>query len=164
MIVLLGKPIKNWECIYEDCEASCCRTRREITLLDIKRIVEATGKQPEDFVSITTGYIPYTLKRKDGKCVFLTENYQCVLHDSGAKPILCKMYPFMLQKILYGDEPIMFISPVQDCPGYGRGPPFTKETLDEIKRQGKVYLAELRRIARYKKRRVRLEEILQKEL
>jgi len=164
MIVVLGKSIKNWECIYETCEAFCCKTQREITLLDIKRIVESTGKQPEDFISITNGPVPYTLKRKDGKCVFLMENYQCVLHDLGAKPILCRMYPFMLQKIVYGDEPIMFIKPVSDCLGYGKGPLFTKENLDEIKKQGQMYVAELRKIARYRNQGVKPEEILQKEL
>jgi Fe-S-cluster containining protein len=164
MIVVLGSPIKNWECIYETCEAFCCKIPREVTVLDIKRIVESTGKPPEDFISITTGYVPYTLKRKDGKCVFLTKNYRCVLHDLGAKPILCKMYPFMLQKIVYGDEPIMFIKPVSDCPGYGKGPLFTKEMLNEIKKQGQTYVAELRKIARYRKQGLKPKEILQKEL
>lgn len=82
----------------------------------------------------------------------------------GAKPILCKMYPFMLQKIVYGDEPIMLIKPVSDCPGYGRGPPFTKENLDEIKKQGQIYVAELRKIAKYRKQGVTPREIIDKEL
>ena len=164
MIVVLGRSIKNWKCVYESCEASCCKTQREVTVLDIKRIVESTGKQPEEFISITTNHVPYALKRKDGRCVFLMEKYQCALHDLGAKPILCKMYPFMLQKIIYGDEPIMFIKPVSDCPGYEKGPLFTKEDLDEIKRQGQIYVAELRKIARYRKQGLKPKEILQREL
>lgn len=164
MIVVLGNSIKNWKCIYESCEAFCCKTRRGVTLLDIKRIVESTGKPLEEFISITTDHVPYTLKRKDGKCVFLMENYQCELHDLGAKPILCKMYPFMLQKIVYGDEPIMFIKPVSDCPGYGKGPLFTEEDLNEIKKHGQIYVAELRKIARYRKQEVTPQEIIEKEL
>lgn len=164
MIVVLGKPVKNWKCTYEVCEASCCKIQREVTISDIKRIVELTGKKPGDFISITSGYMPYALKRKDGKCVFLRNNYQCDLHDLEAKPILCKMYPFMLQKIAYGDEPIMFIKPVADCPGYGEGPLFTEEILSDIRKQGQTYVIELRKMAGYRNQGIKPEEIMQKEL
>lgn len=167
MIVVLGEPIKKWECIYKVCEAVCCKIPREVTLLDIKRIVEATGKAPEDFISITTdkGYIiPFALKRRGGGCVFLGKNYRCVLHDTEAKPILCRMYPFMLHKIVYGDEPMLFINPVPDCPGYGKGQAFTQKHLAEIKKQGQIYVTELRKIARYRHQGINPKEILQKEL
>ena len=74
------------------------------------------------------------------------------------------MYPFMLQKIVYGDESIMLIKLVSDCPRYGRGPLFTKENLDEIKKQGQIYVAELRKIAKYRKQGVTPREIIDKEL
>jgi len=58
----------------------------------------------------------------------------------------------------------MFIKPVSDCPSYTGGPPFTKEILEEIKKQGQIYVAELRKIAKYGKQGLKPEEILRKEL
>lgn len=167
MVVILGEPVKKWKCIYKVCKASCCKIPRKLTLSDIKKIAEKTGRAPEDFVSITKDEdrgIPFVLKRKGDECIFLGKDYQCELHDKGAKPLLCRMYPFMLHKIIYGDEPVMLIKRIPECPGYGEGSTLTEEFLDEIKRQGQTYVTELRKIIKYRQQGINPEEIIQKKL
>ncbi len=167
MIVVLGGPIARWKCTYKACEAACCKTPRELTLSDIKAVVETTGMAAEDFVSIEASKnhgIPFILKREKDKCIFLGKEHHCELHNKGAKPLLCKMYPFMLDKVNFGDEPIMFIKPVLNCPGYGKGQTFSKKQLNEIKKQGQAYITELRKIMRYRNQGIKPKEIIKKEL
>lgn len=166
MIIVLGKPVGRWACIYDACGAKCCRMEREITPSDVRRIVRATGSRVEDFalVSDEDATMPFKLKRMNGKCAFLLDDQKCRLHDLDAKPVLCQMYPFLIHKITYGDEPIMEIDPVPECPGYGVGPPLSQEALDQIKKKGHTFMDEVREVVRAKRRGKRPREIIEEAL
>ncbi|MGQ9469890.1 MAG: YkgJ family cysteine cluster protein [Nitrososphaerales archaeon] len=162
MIVVLGKPVERWKCTYEVCNALCCKMEREIMPKDIEKIAQVTGRRVDNFVVVSDeeSSIPFKLKRINDKCIFLLDDLRCELHDLNAKPILCQMYPFLIQKITYGDEPIMYINPVPECPGYGIGPNLDKETLDQIVKKGQIFIDEIRKIAQFRLKGKRPEEIL----
>jgi len=162
---VVGEPVKRWKCAYKACEALCCRMERELTLKDIREISKAAGKKVEDFVQVKPnrrGAVPFTLKRKRGRCVFLQENFQCQLHPLGAKPSLCRIYPFLLSRVIYGDEPILEVRPAQDCPGIGRGPRFGEEAVKTVAESAKNYLEGLREVVKLSRRGLKPEEILEK--
>jgi Fe-S-cluster containining protein len=162
MLMVLGKPFERWKCVYKSCRARCCRIDRELTPLDIRRISEETGKPYEDFVEVAPrkNKMPFLLKRTKGKCVFLGPDYKCELHRVKAKPLLCQMYPFLLSKVIYADELIMEISPVEDCPGYGKGPRFGKKAQRLLAANARVYLSELGNVASQRRRGMTPEGIL----
>ncbi|MFH1328279.1 MAG: YkgJ family cysteine cluster protein [Candidatus Bathyarchaeota archaeon] len=165
MLMIVGEPVKRWHCEYSACKALCCKLKRELTLSDIKKITEVTGKKTSEFVTVATnhkGVVPFTLKKTKGKCVFLGKDYKCQIHKSDAKPTLCQIYPFLLQKILYGDEPIMVIKPAEDCSGIGKGPKFDEKTLKKIAENAQAYITEVRKIVRLKQQGLGAEDILKK--
>gem|GEM_PF-1660830 len=164
MIVVLGQPIERWSCIYVNCQAFCCRFSRELTPRDIKEIMEKTGRKPEDFVEFSSGPMPFKLKLVNGKCIFLNEDFSCSLHTLNAKPLLCKIYPFMLDKVYYGEEPIVQLAPVKECPGYEVGEKLGEEFFSELSKTIADYLAELRKVASLRKAGLSPREILEKLL
>jgi len=167
MVMVAGEPVERWRCNYQVCQAACCRIERGLTLLDIKEIVKATRKAPQEFVTLSTvegPSLPLVLKRRGGGCIFLEQDHGCALHNTGAKPLLCRMYPFLLSRIIPADEPMMVITPAADCPGYGTGPVLEKSFMNEIRRYGRLYVNELRRILRYRNQGVEPKEILRREL
>lgn len=162
MIVILGETVERWSCIYADCKALCCRASRELTPRDVKLISEKTGLNYSKFLTLSSGAMPFKLKLVGGKCVFLGEDYGCSLHSLNAKPLLCRIYPFMLSKVHYGDEPIMQLSPVKECPGYGFGEKLDDAFLTEVSKVINEYLSELRRVISLKKSGLGPEEVLRK--
>lgn len=138
---------------------------RELTLKDIRKISENTGMRLENFVQIKPNKktsVPFTLKRKKGKCVFLRENFQCQLHLLGVKPSLCRIYPFLLSRVIYGDEPILEVKPAQDCPGIGKGARFGEEAVKAVAESAKNYLEGLREVVKLSRQGLKPKEILEK--
>ena len=164
LIVILGQPVEKWNCIYTECQALCCRLSRALTPKDIKNIREKTGKKLDDFVETTSGPMPFRLKLVDGKCVFLNEDFSCKLHPLNAKPLLCKIYPFLLDKVFYGEEPIVQLAPVKECPGYGVGEKLDDAFFSELSKIVGEYLEELRRVVSLKKSGLSPREILERLL
>jgi len=102
--------------------ASCCEVTpgeqlATLTLADVTRLVEATGRSPASFCEdewlteteaqeyearrpLYAGYFRhqprrFTLKRRDGACVFHTRATGCLLSE-GVRPTACRLYPFEL--------------------------------------------------------------------
>ncbi len=161
MLMILGEPIKRWRCIYRACEARCCRLRRELTLTDIRRITDKTGLPPAKFVKIVANQtVPFTLRRRGGRCVFLGKNFKCQLHDLNAKPILCKIYPLLLRRVIYGDEPIFEATLAEACPGIGKGPTFYQEAVKTVTANAQAYISGLREIIRLRQQGLTAEGLL----
>lgn len=99
--------------------ASCCEVREgdrlaTITRVDVERIQAATGKSADSFVEqewllpaecsdyetqrpLYRGYfrsetVRWSLRHRNGACVFLDRTRGCVLGES--RPTACKLYPF----------------------------------------------------------------------
>jgi len=102
--------------------ASCCEVKpgeqlATLTLADVARIVEATGRSPARFCEdewlteaeaqdyearrpLYAGYFRhqprrFTLQRRDGACVFLDRQRGCSL-SAEVRPTACRLYPFEL--------------------------------------------------------------------
>lgn len=90
------------------CDANCCKTYTlTATAFDILRIMEATGRKPEEFATLHPARLlsfdpdmtldmegdnwAYLLGLKSHPCVFLSKN-QCPIHS--AAPLSCRRYPF----------------------------------------------------------------------
>jgi len=167
LLMVLGEPLKKWKCTYKSCGALCCKVRREVTPTDVRRIIQATGMSPEKFTSISADEsrrIPFTLKRRRGNCIFLGEKYECQLHRLNAKPILCRMYPFLLKRVIYADELIMQIKPAEGCPGYGKGPRFGRKAEREVAANARAFIKDLRKVAQQRRQGIKPEEILKRVL
>ncbi len=130
MIVFLDR-VENWECLYEECSAKCCSEGIELTLEDVERI----SKRHSDFFRIEDTRI--LLKGKDGRCIFLRDDLKCGIED--IKPVACRLLPFVIHEVRYGDEPFIKLRLVVDCPGVGNG---NNVDLGEIERNATVFLHE----------------------
>ncbi|MEW6748150.1 MAG: YkgJ family cysteine cluster protein [Candidatus Micrarchaeota archaeon] len=92
------------------CKSECCKTYTiSVTIFDIIRIMEATGKPWQDFAVLHQARLlsfdpdttidmeddgwTYLLGIKSHPCVFLEKNL-CSIHN--AAPLSCKRYPFRL--------------------------------------------------------------------
>jgi len=130
MIIFLEK-VENWECLYRECSARCCSEGIELTLQDVDRI----SQRHSDFFRIEDDRI--LLKGKEGKCVFLQKDLKCSIED--IKPVACRLLPFVIHKVRYGDEPFIKLRLIVDCPGIGNG---GDVDLNEIERHATVFLHE----------------------
>jgi len=125
LIIYSPFKIERFECRYKECGAKCC-TSRVITAKGIERIAQATGMEPEEFVEGEEGRGLFKLKGEEGRCIFLEEDYSCSLHNRGAKPLSCQLYPFLFDGIIYSDELVLKVRAAEECPGIGVG-----EEVDE---------------------------------
>ncbi len=130
MIIFLEN-VENWECLYQECGARCCSEGIELTLEDVERISE----RHSDFFKVEDSRI--LLKGRDGKCVFLQEDLRCGIED--IKPVACRLLPFVIHEVRYGDEPFIKLKLVVDCPGVGSG---KAVDLGEIERYATLFLHE----------------------
>ncbi len=75
-------------------------------------------------------------KRSDGRCVFLTEENRCRIHElhgEAAKPAVCRMFPLQVVPL----EEHAVITPRRSCPTAAADEgPAIKEQLPELKRSG----------------------------
>lgn len=130
MIIFLEK-VENWECLYTECSARCCSEGIELTFEDVKRISE----RHTDFFRIDDSKI--ILKGKDGRCIFLRDDLKCEIED--IKPVACRLLPFIIHEVRYGDEPFIKLKLVVDCPGVEHG---SNVDLGEIERNATLFLHE----------------------
>ncbi len=130
MIIFLDK-VETWDCLYNECSARCCSEGIELTLEDVERI----SKRHSDFFRIEGDRI--ILKGKNGKCIFLQEDLKCGIED--IKPVACRLLPFVIHEVRYGDEPFIKLKLVVDCPGIGNG---GSVNLEEIEKNATVFLHE----------------------
>ncbi|GBE19168.1 flagellin N-methylase [archaeon BMS3Abin16] len=151
MVLVYGEPIKRWSCEFTECGALCCKAGREVTIGDIKRITCATGKNPEDFLeSLESKGGLFHLKGKGDRCIFLADDLSCSLHEKGAKPIFCQMYPFKFDGIIYADDLILKVRPAHNCPTIGKGEELTEDFEIAIESLGNRFLRDIEDFIRLK--------------
>jgi len=122
--IISDREIKRWKCAYKECKALCCEYPPLITMGSIKRISDATKLKPEEFIHLSEdkpGLFRLKTREKDGKCYFLNDDYSCKLHKIDKHPLFCRMLPFKFDGLAYGDEIILKLKAIEECPGYGRG-------------------------------------------
>jgi len=165
MVLIYGEPVKKWNCTFLACEAKCCEGGREVTLGDVKRIMKALSLKPEEFLKELEGKGGiFRLKSKKNKCIFLQENYACMLHNANAKPLLCQMYPFRFNGIIYADEAILKIKVMKECPGLGKGKKIGREFEAKIEELGNRFIEEVEEFLRLqKKEKKALKDMLKSE-
>jgi len=160
MVVIYSEPFERWKCVFRDCGAACCTAGREVTAGDIKRISKATGRSPEDFAELKDERGHFRLKGVGGKCIFLNEDSTCQLHALKVKPILCRMYPFRFDGIVYSDEVLLKVGVVRDCPGFGKGEKSSEELEVRIEGLGNQFVRELKDFLKLKHKGLGNKEII----
>jgi lysine-N-methylase len=98
--------LQNWDC--QGCSACCRQYHVSVSPEEMKRI-EGQGWEKDPEMQGVPYFVPvggwlskksYRLNhREDGACVFLDANNACRIHQqhgSAAKPLACRVYPFML--------------------------------------------------------------------
>ena len=100
------------------CADLCCRLGGPELLEDDVKRIEATGHsrkyflEPEKMNQSTLTHAVGTLKtRKDGSCIFLTQNSEMEIICSIYKfrPMLCKIYPFIIESLHQNKIALKFI-------------------------------------------------------
>lgn len=162
MVIVYGKPIERWKCIFRECGAQCCHAEREATARDLKRISKGTGLKPEEFADLHEEEGLFKLKGKNGSCIFLNEDFSCQLHAKGIKPILCRMYPFRFDGVIYSDEIVLKIKVREACPGLGKGSELDEVFETAIEGLGNDFVKDIRDFLRLKSKGLGITEILEK--
>lgn len=95
--------LQNWDC--HAC-SDCCRIEAEVSVAEKDRIEKLDLAGDPEVGSgpwfVGKGWSPrrWLLKRRaDGRCVFLTSQNRCRLHERfgvEAKPFACRLFPFLL--------------------------------------------------------------------
>ncbi|MGQ9478678.1 MAG: YkgJ family cysteine cluster protein [Thermoproteota archaeon] len=131
-------PHVRFECIY--C-SKCCREdkgdERHIVLTgnDAKEISIITGMSIEEFAeSNESERYPYVMKLTNGKCPFLGEDLRCRIYTY--RPIICRFYPFVMQKIK--KKYVFHVD--SSCPGIGRGSYLDEEFFRNLIREAEMRL------------------------
>ncbi len=145
-MLIYSAPLAKWKCVYKKCSAQCCVGGREVTAGDIKRINGVTNLKPEEFAVLSDEKGLFRLRnRKDGDgCYFLRDDYSCKLHGTEGKPLLCRMYPFKFDGIVYGDEIFLKVRAVEDCPGFGSGGQLEADFEARLEGLGNKFVRELK--------------------
>ncbi len=111
----------------------CCvedeRGGRQIALTekDAEEISNATGSKLIDFAEKNTSEaFPYAIRLIGGKCFFLGPSNKCSIYP--VRPLVCRFYPFMLQKI--GGRYVFHVDPF--CPGLGEGIYLDREYFEKL--------------------------------
>ncbi len=111
---------------------NCCReTVVCISTEDVERIVDGTGKSPEEFVDFfpedevnldkrnplwvrfTKGRAVMALRWKRNRCVFLTPDDQCSIYEH--RPVTCRQHPFEVTLSKTGAVERLALSRVAEC-------------------------------------------------
>jgi len=135
MITFEGK-IEKWSCVFEECDAKCCRRDILLTLNDIERI----EKEFEDFYYRNDVDGNYYIKTKGDRCIFLQDDLTCRINR--IKPSICRLLPFKISKVSYGDEISIVLTPLVECPGYEQGVETDEEFFEEIEKSALRFLRE----------------------
>lgn len=162
MVLIYSSPVKNWKCVFKECEALCCDEGKVVTAQDIKRISRAMGIAPKEFVNLKDEHGVFKLRGKGGKCVFLGKNFACALHKKGVKPIFCQMYPFEFDGVIYSDELVLKIKPIKNCPGFGKGRKVGEKFEANIETLANEFVREIKDFLKLKQQGLSTEEIIRK--
>lgn len=162
-MLLYSAPLAKWRCVYKKCSAQCCVGGREVTAGDIKRIQAATDLKPTEFAVLTDEKGLFRLRNKGNGsgCYFLRDDYSCELHGKEAKPILCQMYPFRFDGIVYSDEIFLKVKAVEDCPGFGRGEQLEADFKARLESLGSQFVRELKDYLKLKHEGLKVAEALE---
>ena len=121
----------RWACVR--CARSCRDLpgrRRNILLAptDIKRITGATKLTAREFSVSSRGPFPYVrmMRKFAGRCIFLQDS-RCSIY--GARPLICRFYPFSLRPARGNAFEIGFDS---SCSGMGKGPRRTERFFHSL--------------------------------
>ncbi len=162
MVLVYGEPIKRWSCEFTECQALCCKAGREVTIRDIKKVSEGMGFAPEEFLeNLSSKGGLFHLKGKEGRCIFLADNFSCSLHEKGIKPLFCQMYPFKFDGIIYADDLVLKVRPTHDCPTIGKGEELTEDFEIAIESMGNRFLRDIEDYIRLKSEGKDLKAILE---
>lgn len=166
MIDIKDMEIKKWKCVFNECKALCCQNPPLITMGSVKRICNSANLDASEFIHITEdkqGLFRVKTRSKDGKCYFLNDDYSCKLHKINKQPLVCRMLPFKFESIEYGDEILLRLVPLKECPGYGKGEIFDENVKFEIEKWATRFTREIENYVRLKnKEKLSFYEILNK--
>ncbi len=163
--IIADKEIKKWKCIYKECGALCCEYPPLVTIGSIKRISDALGIKPEEFVHTSEdkpGLFRLKTRKKDGKCYFSNDDYSCKLHKIDKHPLVCRLLPFKFDGLVYGDEIILKLKAMQECPGYGKGDDFNDAVKEDIEKWASRFVKELTNYVQLKQKGLSFNEIYSK--
>lgn len=160
MVLIYSQPHAKWKCIFKKCGAPCCKSRREVTAGDIKRISDATGYAPSKFAELKDDKGLFRLKSIKGSCFFLNADGSCQLHAKGVKPIFCQMYPFKFDGIIYADEIVLKVKAFEECPGFGQGQTLGEKFEASIEELAHKFVKEIKDFLKLKKSGMKTEEII----
>ncbi len=163
MVLIYSAPLEKWRCIYKKCSAQCCQGGREVTAGDVRRIAKATGFDPASFAELHDEKGLFRLKSKANGCIFLRSDFSCKLHGKEAKPLLCRMYPFKFDGIIYSDEIVLKVKAVDGCPGFGKGKKLNADFEANIEELGNRFVKEIKDYLKLKHEGKEAEEILRTE-
>lgn len=162
MVLVYGEPITHWSCKFKECSAKCCKAGREVTINDIKKISEGLSLEPHEFLeSLTDNGGLFHLKGKNERCFFLKEDFGCILHNKGLKPIFCKMYPFKFDGIIYADDLVLKVRTTKDCPTIGRGEKIAEDFETTIESLANRFLRDIEDHIRLKSKGSSFTDILE---
>ena len=161
-LVLPGEP--SFICQPHECDAYCCRAFNvSLDEGEAERLRTATGWPGERFLESEEGEpialplaAPFVLGRREGHCVFLTQELTCEQYE--ARPHPCRSYPHQVvfvdaasgkpaqpptdeglravEAVVAGriaEGPVPLLLRHDQCPGF-TGPPSTEEGWSELLR------------------------------
>ncbi|MCX8182957.1 MAG: YkgJ family cysteine cluster protein [Crenarchaeota archaeon] len=114
-------------CCIEDAK----RGRRIVlTVRDALEILDATGISLTEFSEENNSEAyPYVIRLVNGRCFFLESDRKCRIYQ--ARPLVCRFYPFMMQKIR--GKYVFHADPA--CPGLGKGTYLDEEYFKRLVEQ-----------------------------
>lgn len=98
-------------------------------------ILDATGISLSEFAEENNSEAyPYVIRLVNGRCFFLQPDGKCRIYP--ARPLVCRFYPFMVQRI--GETYVFHVDP--SCPGLGEGTYVAEEYFEKLVEQAEKRL------------------------
>ena len=133
------------------CGGCCTDTFVPVTDADVRVLMKRTGRPAPDivhlchprdadcdddfdgWVKLGRGKRALSLKQKNKRCIFLSDENTCVVYD--ARPMTCRTFPWMVYLDEDGDVEEMFLNDEIGC-GLGHGPHIPrKELLANVRKE-----------------------------
>lgn len=117
------------------CEDTGHGRRIVLTVRDALEILDATGISLSEFAEENNSEAyPYVIRLVNGRCFFLESDRKCGIYP--ARPLVCRFYPFMMQKIR--EKYVFHADP--SCPGLGEGTYLDEEYFEKLVEQAEKRL------------------------
>ena len=145
-MIKISENVQQWECDYKGCRAICCRRNNPLTIFDVKKIAERKRLNWKEFADFDEDKVRLFLKTGDHGCIFLDDDCKCTIYKY--KPLVCRLLPFEISGVVQSDEPILHLKPIDECPGYGRGPTLDEDFMWQVERDATLYLHENQKLCR----------------